>query len=775
MASERNLPVRFEREPHLLDYLSVVERRWRVIVPLALLVFAGVTLYTLMQVHVYQAGVVLRVGAKPEASSELLQSNRQNYFSLESEIQILLSNELAEEAAVSLTRLWRVEKWARGVDIQVRELTVPAEVVAPVLELTSATTFRLATADGRTLADGQSGVPFVAGDVAGVVIIGAGKPGQRLTLTRPDLLTARAMVSAGRNAGEYRQGASLLELTIQNTDPSIARDAANALAEVYLDNNRASRVNEATLMLTFIDEQLKSVGGQLDLSEQALQSFKIKTGLERLSTEGASVVEAAVELEKQRSDLQFRRQRLSSYLGELRKGVADFSPVQEIPGMPELIRQLLELRAKRNTLLLKFTAEHPAVVELDEQLRQTTENIVQVTRSALRGIDQQLADIGQKLQQGSERLAQVPEDELELVRLTRANQVNAELYSYLLQRQQETRIRQASTSSNVEIVSRAMLPKTPIRPNKRKNLVLGLLAGAMVGLGVAFLLDYLDRSLKDEDDVQEHLGLPLLGTIPRIDDDGGGPGKRLVAHLAPHTPANEAFLGLRTNLLFILTNQKHKTILVTSCLPEEGKSTVAANLAVSLAQTGAKTLVIDCDLRRPAQHRIFRQPETPGLSDILIGNTRKGVHRLAGLDLDMISAGTEPPNPTQLLHSEAMRQFLEKAHARYDYVILDVPPLLPVADALILASQVDVNLLVLESCRIPQRLAVRALKSLQTHDAVPAGVILNDKTGKGARYYGAYSYYEGKYYQGYYRRNEPAPPVAPWRKALGRLWELVNR
>jgi tyrosine-protein kinase Etk/Wzc len=151
------------------------------------------------------------------------------------------------------------------------------------------------------------------------------------------------------------------------------------------------------------------------------------------------------------------------------------------------------------------------------------------------------------------------------------------------------------------------------------------------------------------------------------------------------------------------------------------------------------------------------------------------VHRIVRLSLDFIAAGTEPPNPTQLLNSEAMNKFLAMAKARYDYVILDVPPLLPVADALILASQVDLNLLVIESCRIPQRLAVRALNALQGHNAAPAGVILNDKTGRGARYYGAYSYYEGKYYQGYYRRNEPALPIARWRKALGKIWESVNR
>jgi tyrosine-protein kinase Etk/Wzc len=345
-----------------------------------------------------------------------------------------------------------------------------------------------------------------------------------------------------------------------------------------------------------------------------------------------------------------------------------------------------------------------------------------------------------------------------------------------LQRQQEMRIRQAATTSDIEIIDFAQASSSPVKPNKRKNLALGLVLGLMCGVGLAFLLDYLDRTIKDEDDVQETLGLSVLGTIPKLTMTEGGPLQRLITCLEPLSPACEAFLALRTNLLYILTNQKHKTILITSCLPGEGKSTVAANLATTLAQTGAKTLLVDCDLRRPSLHRILDQKDTPGLTDLLVDSEQKNqsVRRIKALNLDFIPDGTELPNPTQLLNSQKMRDFLALAHGRYDYVVLDVPPLLPVADSLILASQVDLNLMVIESCRIPEKLALRALKALHSHGASPAGVVLNDKTGKGARYYGAYSYYDGKYYQGYYRRNEPAPVPPAWKRAIDKAWEFIN-
>jgi len=690
-----SLPVSFEKEVHLLDYLYVVQRRWRVALLIFILVFGGVALKTFLQTPLYQADVILRTGAKPETGSEILDRARPGYFSIDSELQVLQSYAVAEKAA--------------------KKLSYPGDVMT--------------------------------------------------------------LVTTGVRASEMGKDTALIQLSVENPDPVVARDVANAIADAYAEQNRDAKAQEASMMLGFIDDQLQSMGGDLDRSEQTLQEYRIQTGLERLSPEGASLVDAAVNLEKQRAELSLKRQRLAAFNANLKKGVADLSVVQDIPGMQAEVTRLLELRAKRTDLLRSYTLAHPAVKEIDDELLQVEEKIAGAAQIATQSIDQQLNDVSRALGQNNVRLQEMPEQELELVRLTRASKVNAELYSYLLQRQQETRIRHASTTSSVEIVDRAQLPESPVKPNKRKNLALGLVLGTMLGVGVAFLLDYLDRTIKDEDDVQEKLGLSILGTVPKIAmNEGDGKPASLITSLEPLSPAGEAFLALRTNLLYIVTNKKHRTVLVTSCLPDEGKSTVAANLAATLAQTGAKTLLVDCDLRRPSLHNILGQTDVPGLSDLLVGEAQQAlaVRHVAALNLDFLPDGTEPPNPTQLLNSDKMRDFLTNTHDHYDYVVLDVPPLLPVADALILASQVDINILVVESCRIPERLALRAVRSLHAHGATPAGVVLNDKTGKGSKYYGAYSYYEGKYYKGYYRRNTPEPPQPVWKRAAQRLWTFIN-
>ncbi len=375
------------------------------------------------------------------------------------------------------------------------------------------------------------------------------------------------------------------------------------------------------------------------------------------------------------------------------------------------------------------------------------------------------------------KLEQVPQEELELARMTRANKVNADLYTYLLQRQQETRIAEASSTSNIEIIDRALTPTSPIRPNKRKNLALGLILGLMLGVGLTFLLDYMDQTIKTSEDVQEKLGLNVFGIIPRIpfaDEDAKLPSKRLVTNLEPKSPVVEAFRALRTNLNYLTAKEKHKVILITSSLPSEGKSTVAGNLAVVLSQTGSRVLLVGCDLRRPSLYEMFGQQNVPGLVDMLTHDTRDTLRQLASPRLDLMTAGTVPPNPAEMLDSDRFRKFITIVRQRYDYVVLDAPPVLPVTDAQILTPMVDINLVVMEPCRVPEKAARQMVETLRAVDAKISGVILNDKTGRGFKYYGNYAYYGNKYYRGYYGEGNNGDKDGAMVAGLKKVWGKLN-
>jgi len=627
---------------------------------------------------------------------------------------------------------------------------------------------------GHVLAAGHGGIPFSEGNITGLIDLRQRSPGGNYPLIRLNIDEATAIISQGVSASPVGDELSMIRLSVKRTDPKLARDVANAIARSYQEQSRDNQLKEAETILKLIDQQLVSLGRQLNISEQNLQKFRIQTGLQRLSPEGSSMVDAAVALEKQRADLVIQQKRIKDFLAKPSYSAYESSVVEALPGVPEILSLLLELRTIRNELLRTYTSSHPDVIDVNDKISQLRQEVMAAAHLGIHNLDLEIAAIDQELVDSAKRLENVPEEELELARLSRSSQVNAELYSYLLQRQQEERIAQASITSNVEIINRAQLPDSPIKPNKKKNLGMGLLLGLLLGVGLTFLLDYLDQTIKDEEDVQENLNLTVLGSIPRIESAVSHEEGQLVTQLEPHSLSAEAFLGLRTNLHFIVTSQKHKTIMLTSCLADEGKSTIAVNLAVTVAQTGAKTLLVGCDLRRPSLYAALDQKETPGLSDLLIGSGKGALRHIEKLKLDFIPAGTIPPNPTQLLNSKTMQVFLEDARQKYDYVFLDVPPLLPVADALILSPWADLNVLIIEPCRVPERVAKQVVKQLKNHKANIAGVVLNDKSGKGAKYYGGYSHYSSMYNNGYYRRvtDGPKPPFVM--RLVAKVWRFIN-
>jgi len=351
----------------------------------------------------------------------------------------------------------------------------------------------------------------------------------------------------------------------------------------------------------------------------------------------------------------------------------------------------------------------------------------------------------------------------------RLAKVNADIYTFLLQKNEEARIAKASTISNINIVDPAIAPNKPIKPQKKKNLLLGLLVGLMVGTGLAFFQEYLDDTIKDADEAKKVLGLPLLALIPfistRIETDGREADAALVSYNEPKSSVAEAFRSLRTGIHFCAINRRKKVLLVTSSFPGEGKSTIAANLAITFAHTGARVLLVDCDMRRPSLHDKFGHSKTPGLTELLAGDVEvvDAVHNCGIPGLDMISAGTTPPNPAELLGSEAMKLFLERQREQYDHVVIDAPPVLAVTDATVLTSYSDLVLVVLETGRVPQKAAIRLRELLSTIQTPIAGLVVSDRANLGSAY--GYNYGYGYGYD-YYQNKSQGQKKSWWQRIL---------
>ncbi len=350
----------------------------------------------------------------------------------------------------------------------------------------------------------------------------------------------------------------------------------------------------------------------------------------------------------------------------------------------------------------------------------------------------------------------MPQAERDLAKLTRISKVNADIYTFLLQKHEEARIAQASTLSNINIVDPAITPEKPVKPKKKQYLLLGLLLAMGLGVGLAFLQEYLDDTIKSADEAKRVLGFPLLAIIPHItttETKDNSPKNMLITKHEPKSAVAEAFRALRTSLHFSGISKENKIILVTSSFPQEGKSVISSNLSNVIAQTKARVLIIDCDLRRSSLHEKFGYGKTPGLSEILTGDITfaKAVHSTDTEGLDLITAGTNPPNPSELLGSEVMKQLIITQRKNYDFILIDAPPVMAVSDAPVLTSVCDLAVLVVEAGRVPVKIAQRMREMLITIKAPVAGIVFNDKSGKGEtyEYYGS-RYYGKGYGYGYY-------------------------
>lgn len=349
---------------------------------------------------------------------------------------------------------------------------------------------------------------------------------------------------------------------------------------------------------------------------------------------------------------------------------------------------------------------------------------------------------------------QTPAQQAELTRLQDTLTQYQNSYASLLQSYENLRLAEAQSIDTITVVEPAGVPKFPIRPRTRLNTLLAAVVGAMLATGVAFLIEYLDDTVKTPDDLRQLVDLPSLGVIARI--QGEEPAERVVAARQPRSPISEAYRTLRTNLEFSAVDTGLRTVLVTSSNPMEGKTTTAANLAVVMAQAGKQVVLVDADMRRPMVHRLFDRPNNYGLTTAIVQGNPSPAQHLQDTDISnlrVLTTGPIPPNPAEMLGSQRMRELVDHLKEEADLVIFDSPPVLAVTDAAVLSTYVDGVLLVVEVGRTRRDVVYRAVDALRRVGASVLGAALNRvSSGRGGYYY--YKYYE---YDDYYARDdEPA-------------------
>lgn len=770
-----------EQEVHLQDYINVLFRRRKPFLLAFSAIFILVALYTFLVSPLFEAKATLHVRDDKVKGNGLLDDlglNREN--PIETEIEILRSRTNIEEVVRRLHLDWGIKKSSDELTVRVLDFSSSAEKPKFTIELLGDQRYRVSDFDGNAVGEGKVGHLFKTQEVRLIIDDLIGEVGQEFELgVLPFNKVVRGLRGA-INAAEVGKKTNIIEMTYRNHDPALASEVVNTLANVYLERNILFKSQEANKSVEFIDKQLQSVRDSLDGAEEQLATYKSSSGVVEMGSEATSLLDLLTGQEKELTKVELARRQAQFAVDSLKEAMLKeqgYIPavLMEDPVVASMAEKLATLEVEKRKLLTDMTEMHPEVRGVQGQILQVQQKLLSTYEQLLSGLSERAASIRQDLERYEARVRQLPEAERDLARLTRRSTVNAEIYTFLLQKHEEARLARAATISSVNIIDPAIVPDRPVKPQKAKNLLLGLIVGCMAGIGLAFLLEYMDDSIKDGELAKREVGLPLLSVIPYIGLDHKGKEARelavsnnnrrvLIAQFKPKSAAAEAFRSLRTALHFSALGREKKVLLVTSAFPSEGKTTISGNLAVTLAQTGNRVLLVGCDLRKPTLQDMFGGADSAGLTEVLVGDAKaEDVIKPTGLfQLDFLPAGAVPPNPAELLESDRMKNLIGDLREQYDVILLDAPPILAVTDATVLTSLAEQVVWVLMVGGVSIKAARRVKEIMDSIKAPLVGFVLNDKNQKGQGYYGSgrYGTY-GRYGYGYgygygYYQQEPA-------------------
>ncbi|MBX6331561.1 MAG: polysaccharide biosynthesis tyrosine autokinase [Gemmatimonadaceae bacterium] len=776
----------------LREILAILRRRIALILGVTAVAAGIATYFALTAPPRYQAvGTMRLTDTRRQLTSGLVDAAdnapRMSSDPVLTEIAVLTSRSVVGHVVDSLPIL------------RLRTTGVPAALVRDLVlspsseDSLSPRTFTLAFGDvnytvsakGKPTVRAAYGEPVDLGTLSFAI---ARKPAERkgtITLLRRDDAAAKL---AGSIKAKPREGTDVIDVSYTSSDPVLAQHVINTLLSVFQHSSVEAAAEQARLRRQFIEGQLRQNDSLLSAARLALSGFRSReqsySAKDKFTAERSDLsgIQAKVEevdaqyrlytsmlAQLQSSDIRGSDQRLGAMISA--QGAAA-SPI-----VMDMFMQLQKLQNSRDSLTTGRWASastNPDVQRIDAIIATTRQKLKQTVQTIVSTLDERKRSLNQLKEQSTQALVQIPGTDAEEARLVERESAYQKIADQLRDELQKARLAEAAEVGQVEIVDLASRAHN-ISTSVTQVVLFGVLLGLFLGSGGAVVIEHLDTSIRGRDDLETALQLPGLAIIPKFDVKGGrkqlngngakqknGNGRRgatlqvkppsaqdvsnaLITLKDGRSLGAEAYRTLRTKLLFSRAISSLKTIVVTSPFAQDGKSTVAANLATTFAQHGMRVLLMDCDLRRPTQHEIFHVPCEPGLTELIAGDGMvAGTGRHTAVPgLSLIPAGALPPDPVEVMGSARMREVLARLSESFDVVVLDTPPVLPVADSAILASMADGVLLVVRAGHTDRRAAQLAVQQLQDVDARILGSVLNDPSAQVPRYdeYGYATYY----------------------------------
>ena len=494
----------------------------------------------------------------------------------------------------------------------------------------------------------------------------------------------------GLNASMTSRKGGIMKITFQDTVPKRAQEILLALADTYKNDELEREEKKANKTLDFIDSQLKELSQVLNKSANKLKSFKQSESVVDLQSSAAEASMRLKEVKDKLRELELQNRILVNLLDYIKNNenldsVSISSDALTNQAIYESIDKYHTLSKAKRELLVRVTEFHPDVVSLNEEARLLKENLKYIIISTLNNIKLKVKMFKGSMDEYKKDLYSIPQKAGTLATLNRSYNINEKIYTFLLEKRVETAIVNSSRESNVRVMESPEIPAFPIKPNRKYIVIIGLIVGFLFGSVIAFVLYFRDYTIKDIEEVEALVKIPFFGIIPYVSK-----GKYTIAY-------EEAFRTLRTNLEFVKVKKSSKVILVVSAISGEGKSTTLKNLAEMLVKLNRKVIVLDFDLRRPSLNQYFKKINNDlGLSMLLSGqvNISECIQKTED-GIDIIPAGPIPPNPSELIMSEASQLLFKTLGNTYDYVLIDSPPYSVVTDATILMQEADVTLFTL--------------------------------------------------------------------------------
>ena len=717
---------------HLADYFRILhKRRWTALTAFAI-VFGTVTVYTFSATPIYTAKVqILIENENPNVVKfeEVYEQNKTTNDYYQTQYRILQSRALARRT-LDAEKLWDHPQFA-----------------APVRDADQLPVFASWVGSGRSAISS---------------FFNTNPPPEAADKTQETVQQSRAVDAflKGLTVTPVRNS-RLVDVTYGSPEPAMAARLANALARQYIEQNLEFKflaTKEATDFLTARTADQRKV---LEKSEHALQQYREKTGAMALEDRQNIVIQRLADLNAAVTRARTDRIEKESTYNQIRSIQNDRAALDTFPAIlnnsfiQQLKVQQSDLQRQRAQLAEKLGARHPEMLNVQSAIETIEARIgaeIQKIVLALRN-DFEAARVNERSLQAS--LDQQRAEAQELNRaaiqygvLQRDAASNQTMFAGLLERSRETGISGELRTSNIRIVDPAESPRRPSRPNKTSNLSLALFGGLFLGVGLAFFFEYLDNRIKQPDEIKSVLSLAFLGMVPLFSTKSTT-GPPLVGNGMP-PEFSEAFRAIRTNLLFSSTDSGSKSVVVTSTGPGEGKSVVAANIAMSLAQSGQRVVLIDADMRRPKTHELFGVALEPGLSNVMVGDAKASetVKRTLTPNLWVLAAGKHPPNPAELLGSKRFKDFMHSLVEHFDWIIFDTPPVMAVTDASVIANAATGVVFVVGSEMTNRDAAKAALEQLDAAKARYIGGVLNRVNLLRNAYY--YSRHYKREYVSYY-------------------------